>query len=110
MRNIGFQISTNETTSNPVYTVTFGINTLVLQVFSKIYTSAPNPTTEYGAILTCTQADESCPIVHGAEERFKIPYEDPKIADGKPKQESVYNERSMQIATEMCYVFSLLTK
>lgn len=108
LQNIGFQISTNQISTNPVYTVAFGINTLALQAFSKIYTSTPNPTNSFAAIMTCTQADESCPIVHGAEERFKIPYQDPKISDGTPMQEEIYKVRCKQIATEMCYVFSLL--
>jgi arsenate reductase len=33
-------------------------------------------------------------------------YEDPKVSDGTPQQQEVYQERSEQIATEMKYVFS----
>jgi arsenate reductase len=56
--------------------------------------------------MTCTSADQGCPFVAGAEKRFSIPFEDPKIADGTPEQASKYEERSLQIATEMKFIFS----
>jgi arsenate reductase len=56
--------------------------------------------------MTCSQADAGCPVVMGAEKRIAVTYEDPKIFDGTDKQEVKYLERSLQIATEMKYVFS----
>ena len=73
-----------------------------------MYSDDTNPTNSFAAIMTCSHADESCPNVVGAESRFNINYEDPKIADGRADQTLVYNERSIQIASEMCYVFSLI--
>jgi len=58
--------------------------------------------------MTCDSASEACPFVPGAEKRIPITFEDPKSFDGTPQQEEKYNERSMQIATEMAYVFSLI--
>ena len=74
--------------------------------FSKLYTHVENPQKEYGAVLTCSSADASCPIVQGADARFKLPYEDPKLSDGTPQQNEVYLERSKQIGIEMLYIFS----
>ena len=69
---------------------------------------APNPTSDFAAVMTCSHADESCPIVQGAAIKISVPYEDPKIADGKPNETEVYDERCKQIATEVLYVFSLV--
>ena len=110
LQEAGFSIKQKSEFNNPHYEVKYSDTSLFIDVFSKKYSDAPNPTNSFVAIMTCSRADESCPIVHGAEERFKIPYEDPKIADGRPEQESVYNKRSLQIASEMCYMFSLLIK
>lgn len=55
---------------------------------------------------TCSQADENCPLITGAEVRIPITYEDPKVADGTIHQASIYQERSLQIASEMFYIFS----
>jgi protein-tyrosine phosphatase/arsenate reductase len=108
LRKIGFDINTNTVTPNPVYEVRYGLTTPKLIAFSKVYTSMPNPQKDYGAVLTCSQADASCPIVQGADGRFKLPYEDPKLSDGTPLQDQVYAERCRQIGLEMLYMFSLV--
>ncbi|MDD2792773.1 MAG: hypothetical protein PHD73_06315 [Sediminibacterium sp.] len=108
LQNAGFRITGNANESNPHYQVFFSDQEPPIEAFSKKYTDAPNPGVNYGAVLTCDHADESCPVVFGAEERFKIAYSDPKLSDGSPQQETVYKERSAQVATEMCYVFSLI--
>jgi arsenate reductase len=56
--------------------------------------------------MTCSQADNGCPFIAGAEERIPITFEDPKISDNTAEQTKIYSERSLQIATEMFYVFS----
>lgn len=60
--------------------------------------------------MTCNNADEGCPLVIGAEARFPIKYDDPKSSDNTPEQTQIYAERSLQIATEMFYVFSQVKK
>jgi len=108
LRTIGFDIHTNQSSTNPIYEVAFGLNTPKLLAFSKVYTHLENPQKEFGAVLTCSQADASCPIVHGADGRFKLPYEDPKLSDGTPEQPKVYLEKCQQIGIEMLYIFSLV--
>ena len=44
--------------------------------------------------------------MRGADRRFAIPYEDPKVADGTDAEAARYDERSLQIAAEMLYVLS----
>ena len=60
--------------------------------------------------MTCSQADDGCPFVPGAEKRIPITYDDPKAFDNTPQQAEKYSERSKQIATEMCYIFSKIKK
>ncbi|NBC83516.1 MAG: protein-tyrosine-phosphatase [Bacteroidetes bacterium] len=106
MRAAGFKIEQMDTTDNPVYHVHYTNELPPVKAFSKKYGDAFNPQKDFAAIMTCSDADEACPIVYGAAERFAIPYEDPKIADNTPEEETRYNERCRQIASEMFYLFS----
>lgn len=106
----GFMIETLSEGNNPIYNIKYSANEYPIIGFSKIYNSKFNPNTEFAAILTCNHADKNCPLVEGAEDRISITYDDPKISDGTPTQKSVYHERSLQIATEMKYVFSKIKK
>ena len=58
--------------------------------------------------MTCSTADEGCPFIAGAEKRFPIRYDDPKTFDGTELMNEKYTERSLEIASEMFYVFSQL--
>ena len=104
----GFQIQKLSENSNPVYTVKFDENQHPIICFSKAYFDDFNPKNNFGAIMTCTTADEGCPMVFGAEARFPIKYDDPKAFDGTELMNEKYTERSIQIASEMYYVFSQL--
>lgn len=104
----GFQIQKLSENSNPVYIVKFDENQHPIICFSKAYFDDFNPKNNFGAIMTCTTADEGCPMVFGAEARFPIKYDDPKAFDGTELMNEKYAERSIQIASEMYYVFSQL--
>ena len=106
LRNAGFEISTLSEGKNPVYAIKYAENQHPIIGFSKKFDDAFNPTSEFAAILTCSQADEGCPFIEGAEKRFPITFEDPKAFDNTPQQAEKYKERSLQIATELFYVFS----
>src|SRR5690606_29796178 len=95
---------------NPVYAIKYSENALPIIGFSKTYDHPFNPVSAFTAIMTCSQADSGCPFIAGAEKRIPITFEDPKISDGTPQQDQVYVERSLQIAAEMCYVFSMINK
>lgn len=102
----GFTVIPIAQTSNPIYAIKHSENALPLIGFSKKYDHPFNPLTSFAAILTCSQADEGCPFIPGAEKRFPLNYEDPKAADGTTQAAKVYEERSLQIASELFYVFS----
>jgi arsenate reductase (thioredoxin) len=104
--NQGFEIQKLSENQNPVYAVKFDKNQHPIICFSKTYFDDFNPKSNFGAIMTCTNADEGCPMVFGAEARFPIKYDDPKAFDGTELMNEKYTERSLQIASEMYYVFS----
>lgn len=110
LSNQGFQILKIADSKNPIYAIKFDENCLPIIGFSKKYDDAYNPISNFAAILTCSQADDGCPFIAGAEKRIPITYEDPKISDGTTNQIEVYKQRSFQIATEMMYIFSQITK
>lgn len=106
----GFEIKTIAEGSNPIYTIKYADNEHPIIGFSKTYDDDFNPQNEFVAIMTCSQADGGCPFIAGAEKRIPITFEDPKAFDNTPQQEEKYEERSLQIATEMFYVFSQIKK
>jgi len=101
----GFEIHKIAVTENPVYAVKYAANAHPIICFSKTYDHSFNPSSGFGAIMTCDSANEACPMVIGAEERFPITYKDPKAFDNTPQQDEKYLERSEQIATELYWVF-----
>ncbi|SHF16473.1 arsenate reductase [Fodinibius roseus] len=91
---------------NPRYNVFFDENKEPLVCFSKRFDDSHNPRRNFAAVMTCTDADENCPVVPGAEKRFSIPYVDPKESDGTPGEMETYDKRCRQIAMEMFYLMS----
>lgn len=106
LQNTGFKIAKLSEGQNPVYSIKYAENEHPIIEFSKKWDNAFNPKSEFSAIMTCSQADQNCPFIAGAEKRIPITFEDPKIYDGTPRQTEKYNERNLQIATELFYVFS----
>jgi arsenate reductase len=104
----GFQIQQLSQEDNPVYAIKYEANAPAIIGFSKTYGDDFNPSSAFAAIMTCSSADEGCPMVFGCEQRIATTYEDPKVSDGTPQQDEVYLERSLQIATEMKFVFESL--
>jgi arsenate reductase len=109
LKRQGLEITKRKPKENPKYYIEYSEGMPPLKAFSKIFDDEANPSQQFGAIMTCDHASENCPIVPGAEKRISITYLDPKISDGTPEQKAVYEERSLQIATEMKYVFSQVT-
>ena len=102
----GFEIQKLSKEDNPVYAVKFSENSHSIICFSKIFDDTFNPKSNFAAIMTCSSADEGCPFIAGAEKRLPIRYEDPKQFDGTDVMNEKYLERSIEIATEMAFVFS----
>lgn len=92
---------------NPEYHIRYakGIDSIVC--YSKTFNDPVNPSGDFAAIMTCSEADEKCPIVPGATYRQSVTYKDPKEADGTEKETDVYDERNEQIGREMLFMMSI---
>lgn len=108
MQKAGFKIEKKDDSDNPAYLVHYSDDKKPVECFSKVYSDEYNPQKDFAAIMTCSDADENCPVVFGAEARFPIRYEDPKEYDGTELEEEKYDERVEQIGREMVYTFNLV--
>lgn len=106
LTNQGFDVQTISEGDNPIYAIKYDVNEVPIIGFSKTFDSDFNPQTKFAAIMTCSSADEGCPFVPGTDKRLPITFEDPKAFDNTPQQAEKYTERSLQIATELFYVFN----
>ena len=106
MKQAGFDITTIKDGNNPVYKVKFSEDAPALTVFSKKYDDDFNPKKDFVAIMTCSHADENCPLVLGASGRIALTYNDPKDFDGTSQEAEKYSERVHEIGREILYAFS----
>ncbi len=109
LKRAGFTVSASKRKDdNHVYMVSqgkgFGSNLL----FSKQYSDKTNPQEEFGAVMVCSDADKSCPVVFGADARIPIPFDDPRYYDNTPSEREKYDETCRLIATEMFFAMSLV--
>lgn len=105
IERMGFEV-TSEGTENPKYQVFHTEGSTPILCFSKTFDDPENSAEAFAAVMTCSHADENCPYIPGTEKRIPVRYEDPKAFDNTPGEANRYDERSVQIATEMFYVFS----
>ena len=106
----GFNIQKLSDNENPVYAVKYAENAHPVICFSKKFDDAFNPGSGFAAVMTCSNADEGCPFIAGAEKRVAVKFEDPKSSDGTQEMDRVYFERSLEIAAEMYEVMRSVTE
>ncbi len=107
LKTSGLQIEQLDESDNPVYRIHFPGAENGIRVFSKKYEDAPNPTNNFIAVMTCSDADEACPMVEEPHLVLPSPMTIQKHLTAHLK-ESRYEERSQQIAREMLFLFSLV--
>jgi arsenate reductase len=103
---VGFRIKKRSSGDNPTYEVYFSEKEKPVITYSKIYNTSANPQSDFAAIMTCSSANEACPIVEGANLRIPITYDDPKEFDNTPFADEKYLERVKDIGREILFVFS----
>ncbi len=110
LQEVGFEFKLNEIShTNPVYEITFdGVNQPIIG-FSKIYddNSTKKP---FIAITTCSSANENCPFIPEALQRFHVGYIDPKSSDNTVNMSKKYLETNQIIASEMNFLFQHISK
>lgn len=105
LQKSGFIIKQISRVENSLYHIYLSEGSEPILGFSKEFAHIGNPQSKFCAIMTCTDADEACPFVPGAEKRISLPYEDPKRTDGTSFEEQAYHNSSLEIAREMFFVF-----
>jgi len=110
IRRAGFKVEKTTEGENPIYHVRYSDKRPAITNFSKVYNCAPNPTKDFCAVMTCSNADKACPLVDGASLRVAVPFADPKAFDDTSQEAARYDERCGQICREMLYVFSQVKK
>ncbi len=106
LQQLGFPIQQITEGNNPIYHCQWDPKHPARDLFSKKYSSFPNPQKDFAAILVCEEAAEACPIVSGAKSRFPIAYQDPKRYDGQPDAARYYLDCARQIGREMLYTLT----
>jgi|TARA_B110000259_G_scaffold167104_1_gene195200 arsenate reductase len=106
----GFEFEISSAGKNPHYHLLFSDDAPAIVAFSKKYDAPFNPSSNFAAIITCSHADENCPMIVGAEKRILMSYEDPKKYDNSSQEIEGYAACSIQIACEMYHVFSAINK
>lgn len=108
MQDVGFDIVKIKEGDNPRYDVRYANSAAPVIVFSKRYDDPFNHNSDFAAIMTCSHADENCPLVLGATARIALTYDDPKEFDGTQLEALKYAERVHQIGREILYAFFLV--
>ncbi len=109
LERAGFVISaTSRADGNHLYEVDSGSGHDPVLLFSKLFSDPFNPQERFVAIMVCSDADEACPFVYGAEQRTSLPFDDPKQFDGTPSEASQYDISCRQIGVQMFYAMSLV--
>lgn len=110
LTEVGFKFDVDEFShTNPIYRISFCNDKPSLVGFSKLYDNATNKT-PYFVLTTCNSADENCPFIPEAIERFHIPYVDPKHSDDTASQDETYLKTSEIIAAQMYFLFNEIKK
>ncbi|MEM7574057.1 MAG: protein-tyrosine-phosphatase [Bacteroidota bacterium] len=131
LQRAGFAVE-NPGGANPHYRVVYREDRPALRCWSKTWDDPANPQSNFAAIMTCSDADENCPFIPGANLRLALTYEDPKVADipfsdehpdvvppaliadqnlwlrFRPAEVQKYDERLREIGREILYAFSLV--
>jgi arsenate reductase len=106
MQEAGFSITMTKEGENPLYEVRFADGAEPVLAFSKKYDDPFNHNKDFAAIMTCSHADENCPLVLGASGRIALTYNDPKDFDGTPLEAAKYTERVHEIGREILFTLS----
>lgn len=104
LNRAGFIITRGANNYNSPYSITAGRGISSWIIYSKKHDDLQNPTSGFIAVMVCSEADKSCPVVSGSNGRIGLPYDDPKYYDNTPSESAKYDETTRLIAREMFFV------
>lgn len=105
IKSVGYKVEEVSGGDNPRYKIAIS-KTESDTFFSKLYSDSSNPPTGFAVVTVCSDADRACPYVHGAEARFALPFEDPKINDDSLYVAEAYQKTFSEITKEMMFAFN----
>jgi protein-tyrosine-phosphatase len=106
LKRSGFAFQKMTGGDNPSYSASIlrdGAKDSGMLMFSKKFGHSQNPQEGFAALMVCSDADKSCPIVPGADARYSLPFDDPRYFDGTPSESKQYDETVQLIGREMLY-------
>ncbi|GAB4208304.1 MAG: hypothetical protein Fur0023_19770 [Bacteroidia bacterium] len=106
LKKMGYEIVQQTEGDNPVFELWINKNHPPIQLYSKNFEDITPHLPSFAAVMVCSEAETNCPYVPGAEKKFLLPYNDPKIYDDTNTAVDEYLKLAMQIREEMEYVFS----
>jgi protein-tyrosine-phosphatase len=106
IERVGFSVKKISDDKNPIFEIFHSEDAKPSICFSKVFNHHENPSKEFAAIITCSDAEENCPFIPEVDLRIGTTYDDPKNFDETSQQDEKYDERCRQIARETVYVFS----
>ena len=109
LKRMGFVIRSSGS-QNPKYEVEYALLVDKLMMFSKLFDDEVNQVENFAAVMTCDHADENCPFIPEALQRFHIGYIDPKLSDNTEFTSKKYLEINQIIAAEMNFLFQYISK
>ena len=107
LNHFGYGVSQRTNTENPTIIITHGENIQSIH-FSKAFDDAMNPSQNFAAIMTCSEAEENCPFIPNAKVKIATPYLDPSSSDGTGNESKVYSDKFKEILLDNLFVFSLI--
>ncbi len=110
LKHQGIDINIIAKTDNPIYAIKYNENHPAIIGFSKEFSHSFNPQSDFTAVMVCSDADKNCPFIKTANKQIAITYEDPKLFDNTNQEDEKYLERSLEIGSELFFVFSELRK
>ena len=104
-RRMGFKVNLQRTDEEEKYRVDSPFHPVFSQTFfSKTIDDQSLPTENVLVLHTCTDAEASCPVIHGATHTYSLPFRDPSRFDGHPHQDKLYEATFRHIGSEMMFL------
>lgn len=110
LEKMGYKFVLKEDSQNPVFELYYNKAESPILLYSKTFESIIPSIHSFAAVMVCSETETNCPYVPGAEKKFLIPYEDPKLADNSENPLESYWQIAQQIKEEMEFVFSKVKK
>ena len=104
LKDLGIRIENHPSIPNAFHA--FYGKELFIDFFSKKYSDPTISKEDTIAIMTCSDADQNCPIIPYAKNRISLNFKDPKRFDNTSSFKMEYQKTAKEIAIEIFYIFS----